>query len=108
MISVSKVEAAFKCYTCVGISDKDSCSDEFTKSSSLESSSNCNACTKTKTNGIVARVCSPISLGGNKCEESNGIEVCICESELCNGSNNLAVSMVTLLAATLAVYFVKF
>ncbi|KAH3802269.1 U-scoloptoxin(05)-Cw1a-like [Dreissena polymorpha] len=108
LLCVSRVDAAFKCYQCIGTSDSDSCSDEFEKSSSLESSSNCNACTKSKTNGIVTRACSPISLGGNKCEESNGVEQCICESELCNGSNNLAVSVVTLLAATLAVYFVKF
>ncbi|KAH3709169.1 uncharacterized protein LOC127857026 isoform X1 [Dreissena polymorpha] len=105
LLCVSNVDAAFKCYDCIGTSSSDSCSDEFTKSSSLESSSaNCEACTKTKLSGVVTRGCSPVAIG-NDCTTSGDDASCTCNSELCNGSNNMAVSMATLLGATLVVFF---
>ncbi|KAH3806454.1 hypothetical protein DPMN_134775 [Dreissena polymorpha] len=64
-------------------------------------------CMKTNVNGVVTRVCSLIPLG-NKCEKSGGTAVCVCDSELCNGSDTLAISMTLLLCAMLAVFFSKF
>ncbi|KAH3709158.1 uncharacterized protein LOC127857029 [Dreissena polymorpha] len=100
LLCVSNVDA-FKCYDCSGTD----CADEFTKSSSLESSlTTCVACTKTKTSGVVTRDCSLVAIG-NDCTTSGDDAYCTCDSELCNGSNNMAVSMATLLGATLVVFF---
>ncbi|KAH3709180.1 uncharacterized protein LOC127857028 [Dreissena polymorpha] len=101
LLCVPSVDA-FKCYACIGTAE---CSDPFTKSTDLESTqTNCMACLKTKTNGVVVRACSSAALGSNKCEKANGVEACICESELCNGSINLAFSTTMLLGATLVVF----
>ncbi|KAH3752883.1 uncharacterized protein LOC127848447 isoform X2 [Dreissena polymorpha] len=107
LLCVSSVDAAFKCYECAGTSDSDSCSDEFVKNSDLESEAICEACTKVKTNGMVVRACSEVAYKDD-CEEQDGAHACSCDSELCNGSSTLVVSMATMLAATLAVFFAKF
>ncbi|XP_052249264.1 uncharacterized protein LOC127857026 isoform X2 [Dreissena polymorpha] len=104
LLCVSNVDAVFKCYSCIGTSSSDSCSDEFTKSSSLESEATCLSCIKGKQGDVVVRSCSATALS-NGCTKSGDAEACNCDSELCNGSNNMAVSMATLLGATLVFLF---
>ncbi|KAH3709162.1 uncharacterized protein LOC127857266 [Dreissena polymorpha] len=105
LLFASNVDAAFRCYTCYGTAK---CADEFSKSSDLESGATCRACTKVKKDGVVIRECSSFSYDEYKCEKKDGAEGCVCDTELCNSSNNLAVSMATILGATLAVLFAKF
>ncbi|KAH3709277.1 uncharacterized protein LOC127857982 [Dreissena polymorpha] len=102
LLCVSNVDAAFKCYVCNSLTNS-ACSDKFTGSSSLESTATCLGCTKSKASGLVIRTCSV--LAGSGCVTSGDDAVCTCGSELCNGSNNIAVSMATLLGATLVVLF---
>ncbi|KAH3786125.1 uncharacterized protein LOC127840926 [Dreissena polymorpha] len=108
ILSVSNVDAVFKCYVCTGTTSSDSCSDPFTKSTSLESTlAICLGCIKTKINGVVSRECSPLAVG-NWCTGSGDNAACYCESGLCNGSSTLAISMTTVLCAALAVVISKF
>ncbi|XP_052250353.1 protein quiver-like [Dreissena polymorpha] len=103
LLCVSNVDAAFKCYVCSSVT-KSGCSDEFTKSSTLESAATCLGCAKGKTGDVVVRTCSLIAVS-NGCTKSGDAAVCFCDSKLCNGSNNMAVSMAALLGATLVVLF---
>ncbi|KAH3709175.1 hypothetical protein DPMN_068637 [Dreissena polymorpha] len=100
LISVSKVDAAFKCYSCDSVTDS-GCSDKFSASSAFESPATCRGCSMVKLYGVVTRACLIQSLG-NTCEESGENAACYCESELCNGSNTLAISTATLIYASLA------
>ncbi|KAH3716104.1 protein quiver-like [Dreissena polymorpha] len=104
LLCVSNVDA-FKCYVCSSVTDS-GCSDKFHKSYTLESSSaTCDSCIKTKKKDSVIRTCAPVDFG-NTCQSSGDDGAfCSCHSELCNGSNNMAVSMATLLGATLVVLF---
>ncbi|XP_052249262.1 protein quiver-like [Dreissena polymorpha] len=106
LISVSKVDAAFKCYSCDSVTDS-GCSDKFSASSAFESPATCRGCSMVKLYGVVTRACLIQSLG-NTCEESGENAACYCESELCNGSNTLAISTATLIYASLAVFLYKF
>ncbi|XP_053404970.1 uncharacterized protein LOC128558781 [Mercenaria mercenaria] len=86
-VLVSSV-SAIKCYTCIG------CNDPFDESNAQTATCE-GSCLKTKTDGTVIRVCSPISLG-DECDSKDGTEACSCTKDLCNSASGMSFSHVVL------------
>ncbi|XP_045202097.1 uncharacterized protein LOC123555552 isoform X2 [Mercenaria mercenaria] len=86
-VLVSSV-SAIKCYVCVG------CNDPFDESNA-HTATCAGSCVKTKTDGIVGRLCSPIS-GGDDCESKDGVEMCSCTNDLCNSASGMSFPLVGL------------
>ncbi|XP_060556690.1 uncharacterized protein LOC132717272 isoform X2 [Ruditapes philippinarum] len=71
--------SALECYNCIG------CNDEF-KADNVSKDTCTGSCMKTKTDGNVIRNCLP-SIKKDECEEKDGVSVCVCTSNLCNGAS---------------------
>ncbi|XP_052813358.1 uncharacterized protein LOC128240682 [Mya arenaria] len=99
------VSEAIKCYHCTFTAD---CEDDFKKKDHTPVE-NCTQCTKTKTvndgKQSVARMCMPSKGGENKCDEKeqSGAEVtnCWCDTDLCNGTPRVTVTVFTLVTVVL-------
>ncbi|XP_045202095.1 uncharacterized protein LOC123555551 [Mercenaria mercenaria] len=86
-IAVSSA-SGIKCYSCLG------CNDPF-DDSNARTDTCAGSCLKTKTDGTVIRVCSPISLG-DECDSKGGTEACSCTNDLCNSASGMSFSHVVL------------
>ncbi|XP_045202098.1 uncharacterized protein LOC123555554 [Mercenaria mercenaria] len=86
-VLVSSV-SAIKCYSCIG------CNDPFDKSKAQTDTCS-GSCMKTKTDGTVVRICSPVS-AGDDCESKSGAEACSCTTDLCNSASGMSFPLVAL------------
>ncbi|XP_060556689.1 uncharacterized protein LOC132717272 isoform X1 [Ruditapes philippinarum] len=74
------IVSGMECYLCAT-----GCNDEF-KAAGVSKITCTGSCTKTKKDGKVTRSCLPV-IKKDECEEKDGVSVCVCTSNLCNGAS---------------------
>merc|ERR1712179_506529 len=104
---------AVKCYVCSAVDGK-ACNDPFDKNANVQTQDNCATCSKAKFDAagvkVVARSCDPVALGKG-CQSASyqgqSADMCYCDSDLCNSSTRMSVSMAVVLSFGLGVMMLK-
>ncbi|OQV11646.1 hypothetical protein BV898_14068 [Hypsibius exemplaris] len=99
--------SAFSCYAC---KNGDACDDvtEQMKTDCTSPLGAINTCIKAKVSGNVIRSCGVPGTNLNKCAFDSGVAVCMCESDLCNGTPpRVSPSLHASLAASLGVFILQ-